>query len=119
MSRVKVDGVAKGNYRRKKDSLKDESQEKTKAMLPEKCLASCPEPLSKCRKCLKIGHLVRAFKSSKAGKLFEIATYEENFYLGKQVDLKIDSGTNVTVMPYDTLLSLDLHTKLEPTNNSR
>jgi len=37
--RVEVDGVAKGNYRRKKDSLKDKSQEKTKAMLPEKCLA--------------------------------------------------------------------------------
>ena len=78
---------------------------------------SCPAPLSKCRKCLKIGHLVQACKSSKAGKLFEIATDEENFYLGKQVHFKIDSGTNVTVMPYDTLLSLDLHTKLEPTNN--
>ena len=39
LSRVKVDGAAKGNYGRKKDSLKDKSQEKTKAMLPEKCLA--------------------------------------------------------------------------------
>ena len=34
----------------------------------------------------------------------------------KQVDFKIDSGANITVMPYDTLLSLDLHTKLEPTD---
>ena len=31
----------------------------------------------------------------------------------KQVDFKIDSGADVTVMPYDTLLSLDLHTKLD------
>jgi len=45
---------------------------------------------------------VQACKSSKAGKLFEIATDEENFYLGKQVHFKIDTGTNVTVMPYDT-----------------
>lgn len=70
-----------------------------------------------------------------------MATDEENFFLGevvdlqevqrnqtkspwmtsvfvddKQVDLKIDSGADVTVMPYNTLLSLDLQTKLEPTN---
>ena len=159
-SRVEVDGVVKGNFRRKKDSLRDKSQEKTKAKLPEnsrtkpqpeqkcqKCLGNfhpkknCPARLSKCRKCLKIGHWAQACKSSKAGKLFEIATDEENFFLGevvdlhevqsdrtkspwmtsvfvddKQVDFKIDSGADVTVMPYDTLLSLDLHTKLEPTD---
>ena len=34
----------------------------------------------------------------------------------KPVDFKIDSGADVTVMPYDTLLSLDLQTKLEATD---
>lgn len=34
----------------------------------------------------------------------------------KQVDFKIDSGADITVVRYNTLLSLDLHAKLEPTD---
>ena len=94
-SRVGIVGVTKGNFRRKKDSLRDKSQERTKAKLPEnsrtkprpeqkcqKCLGNfhpkknCPARLSKCRKCLKIGHWMQACKSPKAGKFFQIATYE-------------------------------------------
>ena len=77
-------------------------ERKTKAKLPEnartklqpeqcqKCLRnfhlkkSCLACLSKCRKCLKIGHWAQACKSSKAGKLFETATNEGNFFLAKQ-----------------------------------
>ena len=36
-------------------------------------MKTCPARFSKCNKCLKIGHWVQACKSSKPGKVFEVA----------------------------------------------
>ena len=99
LSWFEVDAVAKGNFQRSEP-------EKPKAKLPEnsttkpqpeqkcqKCLGNfhpkkgCPACLSKCRKCLKICDWEKACKSSKAGKLFEIATDDKNFFLEEVVDL--------------------------------
>ena len=77
----------------------------------------------------------QACKSSKPGILFEVAEEEESFFLGEimnftevqsnptkstwmatvvvdknLVDFKLDSGADVTVVPYNTFLNLDLQT---------
>lgn len=135
---------------------REKSQDKSKEKLKDKekgtkqchrCLGKfhpkklCPACLSKCKKCLKIGHWVQACKSTKPEKLFDIAAEEESFFLGevvdlhkihsnptkspwiatvfvdeKPVDFKLDNGADFTVVPYDTFLSFDLQTKLELTD---
>lgn len=146
-SQVEVDSIVKGKFRRKKDGssekckYKAKSSENSKVKTPsekkcQRCLSNfhpkkiCPARLSKCRKCSKICHWTQACRSSKLGKLFEIATeeYPESFFLGEEVDLheiqsnstkipwmatvlvndkkvdfKIDSGADVTVVPYMVL----------------
>jgi len=102
---------------------------------------SCPARLSKCKKCSKIGHWAQACKSSKPGKLFEVAEEGESFFLGEMVnlgevqsnpikspwmatvpvdknpvDFKFDIGAAVTIVPYNTFLNLDLQTQLQPTD---
>ena len=58
---------------------------------PKKTYPAC---LSKCKKCFKIGHWAQARKSSKPGKLFEVAEEEESFFLGEIVDLsEVQSNT--------------------------
>ena len=83
----------------------------------------------------------RLAKSSKPGRLFEVAEEEESFFLGEivnlsevqsnptkspwmatvlvdknPVDFRLDSGADVTVVPYNTFLNLDLQTQLQPTD---
>jgi len=104
---------------------------------------TCPAHLSKCNKCSKIGHWAQACKSLKPGELIEVAEEEESFFLGEivnlsevqsnptkspfmatvlvdknPVDFKLDSGADVTVIPYNTFLNLDLQTQLQPTDKS-
>ena len=77
----------------------------------------------------------------KPGELIEVAEEEESFFLGEivnlsevqsnptkspwmatvlvdknPVDFKLDSGADVTVIPYNTFLNLDLQTQLQPTD---
>ena len=74
-------------------------------------------------------------------EIFEVAEEEESFFLGEivnlsevqsnaakspwmatvlvdknPVDFKLDSGADVTVVPYNTFLNLDLQTQLQPTD---
>jgi len=59
---------------------------------------TCPAHLSKCKKCSKIGHWAQACKSSKLGKLFEVAEEEESFFLGEIVNLgEVQSNPTVTM----------------------
>ena len=139
---AQVDGIAKEKSRRKKGNSKDNSQDKSKEKPSEnskeknpsdqkcqRCLGNfhpkktCPARLSKCKKCSKIGHWAQACKSSKPGKLFEVAEEEESFFLGEivnfsevqsnaakspwmatvlvdknPVDFMLDSGADVTVV---------------------
>ena len=80
----------------------------------------------------KISHWAQACKSSKPGKVFEVAEEEESFFLEEIVDVcevqsnptkspwiatvlvdkktdnfKLDSGAYVTVIPYNTFLTLN------------
>ena len=102
---------------------------------------TCPARFSKCNKCSKIGHRAQACKSSKPGKVFEVTKEEESFFLGEIVDVsevqsnptkspwiatvlvdkkpvnfKLDSGADVTVVPYNTFLNIDLKIQLKPTD---
>ena len=104
---------------------------------------TCPARFSKCNKCSKIGHWAQACKSSKPGKVFEVTEEEESFFLGEIVDVsevqsnptkslwiatvlvdkkpvnfKVDSGADVTVVPYNTFLSIDLKIQLKPTDKA-
>ena len=157
---AQVAGITKGKAQRKKGNSKDNSQDKSKEKPSEnskdknpsdqkgqRCLGNfhpkkaCPEHLSKCKKCSKIGLWVQACKSSKPGKLFEVAEEEEPYFLGEfmnlsevqsnatkspwmatvlvdknPVDFKLDSGADVTVVNYNTFLNLDLQKQLQPTD---
>ena len=89
----------------------------------------------------KIVHWVQAGKSSKPGKVFEVAEEDESFFLEEIVDVcevqsnptkspwiatdlmdkkpvnfKLDSGADVTVVPYDTFLNIDLKIQLKPSD---
>ena len=111
-----------------------------------RCLGSfhaktCPARASKCRKCSEIGHRAQACRGSKQGKVFEVQVEEESFFLGEIMDLhevqsntatspwtatvlvgkkpvvfKIDSSADVTVVPHDAFLNLDVQAKLQPTD---
>ena len=87
----------------------------------------------------KIGHWAQACKSSKLEKVFEVAEEESSFFLEEIVDVcevqsnptkspwiatvlvdkmpvnfKLDSGADVTVIPYNTFLNIDLKIQLKP-----
>ena len=89
----------------------------------------------------KISHWAQACKSSKPGKVFEVAEEEESFFLEEIVDVcevqsnptksrwistvlvdkkpvnfKLDSGADVTVVPYNTFLNTDLKIQLKPSD---
>ena len=89
----------------------------------------------------KIVHWAQAGKSSKPGKVFEVAEEEESFFLEEIVDVcevqsnptkspwiatdlmdkkpvnfKLDSGADVTVVPYNTFLNIELKIQLKPTD---
>ena len=91
---------------------------------------TCPASFSECNKCSKIGHWAKA--CSKPGKVFEVAEEEKSSFLGEIVDVcevqsnptkspwiatvlvdkktdnfKLDSGAYVTVIPYNTFLTLN------------
>ena len=82
---------------------------------------------------------MQACKSSKPGKVFEVAEEEESFFLEEIVDVcevqsnptkslwiatvlmdkkpvnfKLDSGADVNVIPYNTFLNIDLKIQLKP-----
>ena len=89
----------------------------------------------------KIGHWAQACKISKPRKVFEVAEEEESFFLEEIVDVcevqsnptksrwistvlvdkkpvnfKLDSGADVTVVPYNTFLNTDLKIQLKPSD---
>ena len=89
----------------------------------------------------KIGHWAQACKSLKPGKVFEVAEEGESFFVEevmdvcevqsnptkspwiatvlvdkKPVNFKLDRGADVTVIPYNTFLNINLKIQLKPSD---
>ena len=114
----------KGKSRRKRGNFKEKSQDKSQEKPPDcykernpgqkcqRCLGklhpkkTCPASFSKCNKCSKIGHWAQACKSSKPGKVFEVAEEEKSSFLGEIVDV-CEVQSNPTKSPWIETVLVD------------